>query len=57
MAEKKNDKPMFVNREPDEMNSEYRHWLSELKQRYRRAQVRAVVKVNSEMLNFYWELF
>lgn len=56
MAEKKNDKPMFVNREPDEMNSEYRHWLSELKQRYRRAQVRAVVKVNSEMLNFYWEL-
>lgn len=37
MAEKKNDKPMFVNREPDEMNSEYRHWLSELKQRYRRA--------------------
>lgn len=38
------------------MTEEYKSWLSELKQRYRRAQVRAVVKVNGEMLNFYWEL-
>lgn len=47
---------MFVNRELAEMTEEYKSWLSELKQRYRRAQVRAVVKVNGEMLNFYWEL-
>ncbi|MBD5325864.1 MAG: DUF1016 domain-containing protein [Bacteroides sp.] len=47
---------MFVNREPAEMTAEYKSWLSELKQRYRRAQVKAVVKVNGEMLNFYWEL-
>lgn len=47
---------MFVNREPAEMTTEYKSWLKELKQRYRRAQVRAVVKVNGEMLNFYWEL-
>lgn len=47
---------MFVNREPADMTTEYKSWLSELKQRYRQAQVRAVVKVNGEMLNFYWEL-
>lgn len=56
MAKKQEDKPMFVNRELAEMTKEYKSWLSELKQRYRRAQVRAVVKVNGEMLNFYWEL-
>lgn len=56
MAKKQEDKPMFVNRELAEMTEEYKSWLSELKQRYRRAQVRAVVKVNGEMLNFYWEL-
>ncbi len=52
----KEQKPMFVNREPSDITAEYKNWLTELKQRYRRAQVRAVVKVNGEMLNFYWEL-
>lgn len=47
---------MFVNREPAAMTTEYKSWLSELKKRYRRAQVRAAVKINGEMLNFYWEL-
>ena len=47
---------MFVSRDPAEMTAEYRNWLSDLKQRYRKAQVRAAVKVNGEMLNFYWEL-
>lgn len=56
MALNKKEKPMFVNREPAEMTCEYKSWLTQLKQRYRRAQVRAVVKVNGEMLNFYWEL-
>lgn len=56
MAIDNNDKPMFVNRKPAEMTSEYKNWLSELKKRYRKAQVRAMVKVNAEMLNFYWEL-
>lgn len=56
MDSKKDDKPLFVNREPKAMTTEYKSWLSELKHRYRKAQVRAVVKVNGEMLNFYWEL-
>lgn len=56
MTSHKEDKPMFVNRDVAEMTVEYKRWLSEIKQRYRRAQVRAAVKVNGEMLNFYWEL-
>lgn len=56
MAKKEENKPLFVNRELADMTTEYKSWLSDLKQRYRRAQVRAVVKVNGEMLNFYWEL-
>lgn len=56
MASDKDKKPIFVNRDLAEMTQEYKNWLSELKRRYRNAQVRAVVKVNGEMLNFYWEL-
>ncbi len=51
---KNKEKPMFVNREPDEMTVEYKSWLTELKQRYCREHVRAVVNVNGYMLNFYW---
>lgn len=49
-------KPLFVNRDLTEMTTEYKSWLADLKRRYRNAQVRAAVKVNGEMLNFYWEL-
>lgn len=56
MTLKDNRTPMFVNRELTSMTSEYKKWLTDLKSRYRRAQVRAAVKVNGEMLNFYWEL-
>ena len=56
MPSEETQKPMFVNREPSAMTQEYKSWLTELKQRYRKAQIRAVVKINSEMLNFYWEL-
>lgn len=56
MTLKENRTPMFVNRELTSMTSEYKKWLSDLKNRYRRAQVRAAVKVNGEMLNFYWKL-
>lgn len=38
------------------MTAEYKSWLAELKRRYRSAQIRAIVRVNAEMLNFYWEL-
>lgn len=34
----------------------YGDWISQLSARYRRAQVKAAVEVNREMLTFYWEL-
>ena len=35
---------------------QYASWLSELKLRYQRQQIKAAVHVNSAMLEFYWEL-
>ncbi len=37
-------------------NSEYKHWLKDLKQKVLQSQLKAVVKVNSTLLEFYWEL-
>lgn len=34
----------------------YTLWVEQLSQRYRQSQVKAAVKVNSEMLRFYWSL-
>ncbi len=38
------------------VNEEYTLWLTELKRRVRTAQLKAAVKVNSQLLQFYWEL-
>ncbi|MCL2526338.1 MAG: PDDEXK nuclease domain-containing protein [Coriobacteriia bacterium] len=37
-------------------NREYQAWLKEVKDRYARSQVKAAVRVNSAMLEFYWLL-
>jgi len=37
-------------------NNEYKHWLKDLKQKVLHSQLKAVVKVNSTLLEFYWEL-
>jgi len=37
-------------------NTEYKHWLKDLKQKVLQSQLKAVVKVNSTLLGFYWEL-
>ncbi len=37
-------------------NDEYKDWLIELKNKVRSAQIKAAVKVNTELLKFYWEL-
>jgi predicted nuclease of restriction endonuclease-like (RecB) superfamily len=37
-------------------NSQYKEWLKELKQRVRKAQLKAAVSVNTALLTFYWEL-
>ena len=38
------------------LNKEYKAWLAELKLKVHKAQLKAAVRVNSEMLLFYWEL-
>ena len=38
------------------LDKDYIQWLKDLSKRYRRSQLKAAVKVNQEMLQFYWEL-
>ena len=38
------------------LDKDYLQWIKELSSRYRRSQIKASVKVNQEMLQFYWEL-
>jgi DUF1016 N-terminal domain len=37
-------------------NSEYKSWLKDLKKKVLHAQLKAAVKVNTTLLQFYWEL-
>lgn len=56
MATEETNKPEFVFRTAMTADCEYVKWLSEVKNRYLRAQAKASVKVNSELLGFYWSL-
>ena len=38
------------------LDEEYAQWITELVQRYRASQIKASVKVNDEMLRFYWSV-
>lgn len=38
------------------LDMDYVQWVKELSLRYRQSQIRSAVKVNQEMLRFYWEL-
>lgn len=37
-------------------SADYRQWIVELKERIRRSQIKAAVKVNSELLHLYWQM-
>lgn len=37
------------------ISAEYQQWLTELKQRIRKCQIKAAVKVNTELLQLYWQ--
>lgn len=34
----------------------YRQWISDITRRFRQSQLKAAVKVNDEMLRFYWSV-
>lgn len=38
------------------LDQDYSLWIQDLSKRYRRSQVKAAIKVNTEMLKFYWSL-
>lgn len=38
------------------LDKEYKSWIKELSSRYRKSQIKAALKVNSEMLRFYYGL-
>ena len=39
-----------------DINPEYREWIQELSKRFRKSQIKAAVKVKTELLRFYWSL-
>ena len=54
MAEK-NNIPQFVNSDSFMADKNYVKWLSDLKKRFHAAQLKAAVKVNTEMLKILLE--
>lgn len=50
------DTPKFIYRNGMIADVEYVNWLSDVKTRYLSAQLKASLKVNSELLSFYWSL-
>ena len=52
----KNEKPRVVKIHDVKIDGDYAQWLSEIKSRYRSAQIKAAVKVNAEQLLFNWQL-
>ena len=49
-------KPRIVKSHDVHLDADYADWIAELKHRYRSAQVKASVRVNSEKLLFNWQL-
>ncbi len=50
------DKPTFVSRDMMTSDEGYVQWMADIKQRFRQSQVKAAVRVNTAMLEFYWSL-
>ena len=50
------NKPEFIYRDGMIANNEYVKWLSGVKQRFQQSQLKAAVRVNTAMLEFYWSI-
>ena len=50
------DKPTFVSRDMMIADEGYVQWMADIKQRFRQSQVKAAVRVNTAMLEFYWSV-
>lgn len=56
MKTPQDNNPAFVRRDAIVSGKEYAHLLTSLKQRFRKSQIKAAVKVNTTMLEFYWSM-
>lgn len=50
------NEPEFVKRDSIIADDNYITWLGEIKQRYQKSQIKAAIRVNHTMLEFYWSL-
>ncbi len=50
------EKPQIIKAGHVSIDDNYRAWLQSLKTRLQQSQIKAAVRVNSAMLEFYWEL-
>ena len=51
-----NNRPTFVYRNHVLADGNYVEWLADIKSRFRKSQIKAAVRVNTTMLEFYWSL-
>ena len=51
-----NDKPTFTFRDGMTADEGYIQWITDIKQRFRQSQIKAAVRVNTAMLEFYWSV-
>lgn len=49
-------KPNFVRRGEFSVDEDYRKWIGDIKHRLQSAQIKAAIRVNTSMLEFYWSL-
>lgn len=38
------------------LNNDFKKWVSQISKKYKQAQIKAAISINSEMLKFYFEL-
>ena len=50
------DKPHFVFRDGMTADSNYVQWIADIKSRYRNSQIKAAIRVNTALLEFYWSI-
>ena len=51
-----NDKPTFTFRDGMTADEGYIQWIADIKQRFRQSQIKAAVRVNTAMIEFYWSM-
>ena len=51
-----NKKPTFISRDTMTSDEGYVQWMADIKQRFRQSQLKAAVRVNTAMLEFYWSV-